>query len=492
MKRRGLAQIPIMIALLLMAVAVPVATKLVQDSQENRGQATGSGTCYYGISECSVLKKVSGTCTPACTGIGKCCKDTVDRCDKGDRYCDGTSAVFVCKADLSGYDRKDCAKDTKCNKSTNKCEKSTGLISTAIKITTAPKIPTPGLGKICSNCIPIAALGGVTLNTDCRSLGFNPVAKGTENTCKPGINLCCGDKISVTPIPTPINTCLPSQGGTKRCQEDAEQNCTCGSQGCHWIKTGYSCQTNPNSKLEELIKQNVGGICNKIPSERKAECIKECMPILSKIAPGYVYDSVCTDVCTTLVKNINAKEAYYCPKITPSKCICVDEKWSGTQSACGIAYGKACTLTPTPTIKSGGGGGSDPTGIAWKCTLKESEYKGKKSGETWIRFDNEATAICVCAAGKYYKDAQYYYCGDGPKPQNKCTQCTKLSNGKKTGDADCSGKTQLNDASIWREEFLLGKLGTDTKNSWKADFDCDGKVTINDVSIWRSNFIKGL
>ena len=50
----------------------------------------------------------------------------------------------------------------------------------------------------------------------------------------------------------------------------------------------------------------------------------------------------------------------------------------------------------------------------------------------------------------------------------------------------------LNDASIWRSEFILGELGTVIKNDWWADFDNDRKITLNDISIWRENFIKTL
>jgi hypothetical protein len=77
-------------------------------------------------------------------------------------------------------------------------------------------------------------------------------------------------------------------------------------------------------------------------------------------------------------------------------------------------------------------------------------------------------------------------------PAGKCTQCSNDPAAKGKGDADCNGATAINDASIWRAEFIEGGLGATVKNTWGSDFDCDGKVTLNDFSIWRSNFIKGL
>jgi hypothetical protein len=73
-----------------------------------------------------------------------------------------------------------------------------------------------------------------------------------------------------------------------------------------------------------------------------------------------------------------------------------------------------------------------------------------------------------------------------------CTQCPNDPTAKGKGDADCNGSTTINDASIWRSEFIAGGLGATSKSTWAADFDCDGKVTINDFSIWRANFTKSL
>ncbi|HBP51346.1 MAG: hypothetical protein US68_C0016G0001, partial [Candidatus Shapirobacteria bacterium GW2011_GWE1_38_10] len=68
MKRSGLAQIPLMIGLLLMAIAVPVATKLVQTNQENRGKAYEAPECVY-ATDCG--KVAEWKCT-----AGKCVRIT--------------------------------------------------------------------------------------------------------------------------------------------------------------------------------------------------------------------------------------------------------------------------------------------------------------------------------------------------------------------------------------------------------------------------------
>ena len=63
---------------------------------------------------------------------------------------------------------------------------------------------------------------------------------------------------------------------------------------------------------------------------------------------------------------------------------------------------------------------------------------------------------------------------------------------KLIGDANGDARVDINDASIWRSEFISGELGVSNKNSWKADFDKDQRVTLNDFSIWRENLIKTL
>ncbi|MFA5025607.1 MAG: hypothetical protein WC503_03820, partial [Candidatus Shapirobacteria bacterium] len=63
MKRLGFAQIPLMIGLLLMALAVPVATKLVQNNQDTRNKAA-----YDCIGEGGMV--ANGT-APCCTGLEK-------------------------------------------------------------------------------------------------------------------------------------------------------------------------------------------------------------------------------------------------------------------------------------------------------------------------------------------------------------------------------------------------------------------------------------
>ena len=74
-RQDGLAQIPLMIGLLLMAVAIPAVTMLSQQSQDNRNRAAGGASCVDAPS-CSRVNMDSANsalCSPACTGGTMCC-----------------------------------------------------------------------------------------------------------------------------------------------------------------------------------------------------------------------------------------------------------------------------------------------------------------------------------------------------------------------------------------------------------------------------------
>lgn len=78
-----------------------------------------------------------------------------------------------------------------------------------------------------------------------------------------------------------------------------------------------------------------------------------------------------------------------------------------------------------------------------------------------------------------------------PSPFN-CTQCQNKGNAKSVGDANCDGKSNLIDYSIWREEYLSTQCGNWVINlpTWKADFNCDGFITLHDFTIWKENYLR--
>jgi len=68
-----------------------------------------------------------------------------------------------------------------------------------------------------------------------------------------------------------------------------------------------------------------------------------------------------------------------------------------------------------------------------------------------------------------------------------CTPCPN-SNLKSKGDANCDGRIDVLDRSIWSSEFLVSGTSQIKKSTWLSDFNCDGYVDIVDRTIWSSNF----
>ena len=57
------------------------------------------------------------------------------------------------------------------------------------------------------------------------------------------------------------------------------------------------------------------------------------------------------------------------------------------------------------------------------------------------------------------------------------------------GDVNGDKKIDLTDYSLWKEQFILGELGTKDLPSSPADFNQDNKVNILDYSIWKQAYI---
>lgn len=61
----------------------------------------------------------------------------------------------------------------------------------------------------------------------------------------------------------------------------------------------------------------------------------------------------------------------------------------------------------------------------------------------------------------------------------------------KPGDVNGDQKVNLTDYSLWKEQFILGELGTKDLSS-SADFNQDKKVNILDYGIWKQEYLESL
>ncbi|HOY61377.1 MAG TPA: hypothetical protein PK045_02630, partial [Candidatus Woesebacteria bacterium] len=309
-----------------------------------------------------------------------------------------------------------------------------------------------GGGEMCSqnsqcisgNCVSSVCTSGPTPPTyTCTSLGGSCVSYGctcgkvSGGTCQ-GEDECCKPCPTSTPKPP---TAMPT----------IKKDC------CYRVYGSENCSANSGSF----------SACNALTSKG---CVWQC----TVPAP--------TKTCSKTGGACNSQ----------GDCCSGNVCWNGH---CYVSSGPSPTPTTgtNPPNPPGGCSGSKP---ADKCESKTLFINAQCINNRWD-WDEQS---CNSAGRTESCGGKNYCCPstggawttDMSKCPTTCTQCVGKPEAKSKGDADCSGVTNLNDFSIWRDEFITGALGVTAKNSWRADFDCNGKVSLNDFSIWRDNFIKSL
>ncbi len=78
-----------------------------------------------------------------------------------------------------------------------------------------------------------------------------------------------------------------------------------------------------------------------------------------------------------------------------------------------------------------------------------------------------------------------------PSPVPGCTPCTNGAD-RSLGDANCDGKTDIDDMEMWRGQNLLSQPGGQPVDTWTADFTCNGYVDLADRKIWQDEYVLGL
>ena len=245
-KERGIANIFLLLGMLVVAVSLPVATKLVQQNQENRSQAAlvedagvaGTIKCRIGTSSynpgfkfCSSANGgeirtcgsngqwTSSRCPNGCT-VGKTYCNPV--CTANTYKCDGRN-LMICKSDGSGWNlSKECGIDQTCNATTKTCN---------AKVVVCTGWSTGAWG----NCIN---------GTQTRTVTATPVGctSGTPAN-KPAISQSC----------TTPPTCSSTNCG-------ACNQAQCGIAGCRWA--GGACMPAAQTPVVTTCKDGTGKTYN--------------------------------------------------------------------------------------------------------------------------------------------------------------------------------------------------------------------------------------
>ncbi len=216
-------------------------------------------------------------------------------------------------------------------------------------------------------------------------------------------------------------------------------------------------------------------------------CSGETQRCLSDFYRGYCRNNVwtteyCANGCTNGVCDTNTPPYTGNPSV-PTSTYPNDDN-DNRQSTATPTSPLSCNGQPKPAEKCSVNGNLeiDPKCVnnVWDYNIQTCNQNGREEvcgGECYV---------CNSAGGSWTKDPS--------KCVNMmCTQCPAGSGGDKSkGDADCNGIIDVNDVSIWLQDFKNSELGTTYSTSWRADFDCNGTVDVNDKSIWRTQFLLGL
>lgn len=271
------------------------------------------------------------------------------------------------------------------------------------------------------------------------------------------------------PIPTPIVKCIPKP----LCIDGVEDLKTGTKLYCDPKPGTVFCTPTPARPTPTAPKETNCRLLKETQDEYFTQCAKavftgSCFDIYTSVFQGCSNLGEKND-CT--VNNVNAKRNVLCmtavveptkkPTPTPTNG-CYEVEIQCIKAPCPKKI--MCPALPTtmPTLKP-------------VCTLLGG-YCG-----------NLINGFGVCRSG--YGEAGILRCSKSSQCclPDKCRLWSK-------GDINCSGKIDVADIALWRNERiqnLRGAVGT-AKNSYKSDLNNDGVVDMADFEILKDGFLEGL
>ena len=355
-KQKGISQIVVMIIMLVLAIALPVTTRLVQKSQENRSKATAAGTKVYGQRCTSNAECISNFCTLVGTA-GHSFEPNTAVCSKPDSD-DACSAMSgTCSASWSAANWSSCG--TSKYVIYNLCE------SSATRTTARCCVPMPRVGEQCGNsgfagtCIDASAnnvdgaVCSVNGGTNNGTLAFG-LCGGASNirccipdpvVCTAGAKQCSGTKLQTCTNNAWVDTtdcgALGCNSTTKACNAAV---CTAGAKQCSGTKL-QTCTNNAWVDSETCAYGCSGGVCNNPTCDvGEKQCLSNVLQKCNSTRTGWETDQTCdaTYGCNSTSKtcNVCVNGNQKC-STSDNYFTCDDGQWSTSTTDC--TGDKVCT-----------------------------------------------------------------------------------------------------------------------------------------------------
>lgn len=433
---KGFAQIPLLIGLLIMAIAVPVATNLVQQNQntQNRAWDPGDGDCsqtgcnsgYYCDTDGTC--KLSNACTPNWVNTTDC-----------------SSSGTLTQGDGCGnYRTVVCTPATGCTPSNETCDACTGSTqvctngcNTYNKVCNAPTVAVQS--KECKYNV----CTGITCSPLTLNVGANEVCPD-KNECDINNPYSCGAPTLVpTAVPTtaqtPNSTCNPSVDTSAFCQNNNLYVCdnAGGTLGNRWIlKTACAYSADCNASTKSCVAGGCNWYNNHI-NNGESKCFDDQVYNHSDLV-------TCKDGVTSYVGYsgkgcpTGVKEGATCDPNVDTGFFCKDN----SVYSCQVGYG---TLPDSWTVKMNCSGYAVCNAASGTCEQKTDE-------KCCCFRPLVGSVMCTYTTG----DCPSLYTFEGYKPNNSCetlplvTPTAGSSTGKcnTVGDYCCSDWSDL-DNSTW-------------------------------------------
>ena len=499
-------------------------------SCNSQGDVAGVGTCSGTNHCCKGVTPPTAAPTPACVGINMACVSTNQTCCTGytpqivssnicisGRWCIKNTATPTPDS-CTPIDSKACASGTSykvCSwlhtwNSPVLCPSGQVCIGAGLCVVPTPtRVLTPTLPPCLKDGTVCYTIANFDLNPQCSSRCCNgfygnrygsfcgpaptptPACVGTNMACVSTNQTCC---TGYTPQIVSSNICISGRWCIKNTSTPIPTVgvCTSGSQ----CALGLICSAG------SLVGQTPG-TCK---SPYNGTCVN-CCPTGKVVVNG-----VCVSPSATPTKVLTSTPTR--PPTTPTVCLyggcasegaskCVATKnteyfcdgycWL-VKKTCGNlgCYGDHCKVAPTPT---------GPTVVPTRPPATATRVP---SATPTLVPTNPPTSLCTqCPTdfkcytnGTEYKwfVTGYVMQGFTASTSTTCGGVIKPTYlGRSKGDANCDGKNDVVDFSLWHKEFFDGNKGAIVKKTWNADFTgtngvCDGKVDVFDYSLWQKFF----
>lgn len=480
----GLAHIPLIIGLLLMAVAMPVATKMVQETQDNRSSAAYNNIEIECPSRCS--KNYGCKSTGKYVGIVDCDHPKVTPSYTYDASCPKVGDAGI----AAGGNNDACliVPDITCS---SRCSNNYGCMRTNEYIGKAGNCNTPVSGSVV-----------YTPDLTCPEVGAAGIAAG-------GNNNTCSLKWSVVSNSCNLNTsdfnCELKEGGIFDNEDKCKKSIGCGDSSYYCMPDFAPTVVCVDTRLPENGICEIGKIYEFLPGQFGRAGDKECSLREGVVDPnaqlktntakniaGDLALKLClngdTSVIGDLINALNSTGSSHNTNVDSYL------SWAGNRDQCDSLFAVGWITAPSgyKTKKE------EAYDICTEFTgLLKTDDSGNNKSKVYELMDKYIELVGGGFTSEYadlvmfVKDGGNLCSSPGDiivvdvNNENNCKKC-KANPNAGLSNFMCKSTLSILDLGTWVTE--MANFNETNKMDWKSDMNCDGVVNALDLPLIKGRF----